>query len=256
MESLVHEIFTEYNYRVLDKSDEHHIEYGISGQDKEDYYICCFWDETIDLSSYSKQVEAEFADELYYTGNNHNSAKKKNTSIIFFIDASDVLKYEEENQKLLYDIEESPYYLKKYVLTYNTSQIQEFRDRYDTDNTEGTLSIREKMEKIISDIDGYKKSRAVKSVSLYSLVLRLYAKIPFTSYDVKPVLKVDELISEIDKCICEQENELIDQIYRMCTDKNDKPSRDKLGKIANEIEISTEEIDEYIKLQLKSLEGD
>lgn len=253
MQNLVNDIFYEYKYHLLSKTDRSEMQYGLAERDKADYYICCFCDDNTNLEEYSNQVELSFSDENYYSNSKSDPARKKNTSIIFFVETTDVLEFEKQNKKLIYDIEESTYYLKKYVLVYSKKHVSLLNNYLS--NNEKKDSIKKEMEVIISDINEYRKSaKSNKSDSLYLFVLKLYAKIPFTSYDVKPEPRIGESLEKIEKEIDDQEDDIIKRIFSAYNDQ--EWSKEGLQKISKEIEIPDEEINYYITQKITLSEGD
>ncbi|MFB8537403.1 ABC-three component system middle component 1 [Enterococcus thailandicus] len=253
MQNLVHDIFLEYEYRLLSEVDGSEMRYGLVDQNKADYYICCFCDDNTNLRDYSNQVELSFSDENYYSKNKSDPARKKNTSIIFFVETTDVLEFEKQNQKLIYDIEESTYYLKKYVLVYSQYHVY-LLNKHVGQNEEKT-SLKKKMEVIISDVGEYRKSaKSNKSDSLYSFVLKLYAKIPFTSYNVRPEPRIGESLEKIEKEINDQKDDTVKSVFSTYIDQ--KWTKEDLEQVAKGIEITDEEIENYITQKITVSEGD
>lgn len=255
MENLIKDIFKEYNYETMGEENNRIFNFQLSDKSKADYYICCTCDESEDLKQVSDKVEEQFANEAYYSINKIDSTVAKNTSIVYLVKVSNVAAYEKKNLNKIYDIEESPYFLKKYVLVYDLEQVQQFKNFKSESDSFEQFSNMGKMAMIISNNDYYVESgKKNQEHSLYSFVLKLYAKLPFTIYNVTPEPRIDETLKLIEDKIIEKSDGLITKLFfkynGVLWEKED------LTPLAKEIEITKEEIDEYILEKLKEWEGE
>lgn len=254
MENLIKDIFKEYHYVPMEE-DNRIFKFQLSDKSKADFYICCTCDESEDLKKVSDRVEEQFANDAYYSIDKIDPTVAKNTSIIYLVKVNNVADYEEKNLNKIYDIEESPYFLKKYVLVYDPDQVQQFIVYKSESDSFGQLSNIEKMAVIISDNDFYVESgKKNQEHSLYSFVLKLYAKLPFTIYDVTPEPRIDETLKSIEDKIIEESDALITKLYSRYNGV--LWNKEDLTPLATEIEITEEEIDEYILRQLNEWEGE
>lgn len=253
MKELINKIFDEYQYELVESRSDKEFSFQLKDKKKSDFYICYFCDEKEDIKEISDRIEASFATDTYYSTNESNSSIAKNTSVIYLVMAEDIVDYEEQNQNKIYDIEESPYFLKKFVLVYNPTQVQEFNTFLPKIESVGSYTIKEKMTDIISDDGAYKMSGKKNiEASLYTFVLKLYAKIPFTIYDVLPEPKIKETMSSIETSIEAQTEDLVGQLF---SDYNQGEwSEERLESIAKKIDITDEDINDYIKIQMSKLE--
>ena len=124
----------------------------------------------------------------------------KNTSAIYLVKFDD--NYEVSAYKnVIYSIEESPSYFKRYIIPYTEKQINELKKVLC--NFENT-SIAEVLNDLVNrEEDYYKLLEGKRSNSLYEFVIRLFSKIPFLQYrftadssDINLEQLIDENISE------------------------------------------------------------
>lgn len=106
----------------------------------------------------------------------------KNTSAIYLVDFSEInmlSKY----RNLIYSIEESPDYFKRYILPYTEKQVAGLKNvlaDYSDKNIGEILSQ-------LADVDEnyYSLMNGTNNNSVYELVIRLFSKIPFLQYRFK-----------------------------------------------------------------------
>lgn len=104
----------------------------------------------------------------------------KNTSAIYAIKLDDLNRIK-EIRNLIYAIEESPNYFKRYILPYTENQVCNF-NRIVIDNKDKLLEIL--LSEICADVDEYEKlSKGQNTNSLYEFCIRLFAKVPFLKYN-------------------------------------------------------------------------
>ena len=117
-----------------------------------------------------------------FDNNQEASQIDKNTSAIYLLKFNDSERFN-SMRNLIYTIEESSNYFKRYILAYTDKQVQMLNDKI-SDYEEKNI------ERILSDIadnkdEYYKLMNGMNSGSLYELVIRLFSKIPFLKYDFK-----------------------------------------------------------------------
>ncbi|UNM96412.1 hypothetical protein MMG00_00620 [Ignatzschineria rhizosphaerae] len=128
---------------------------------------------------------------------------ERNSTLIIFV-RSDYEIVSDSTVKMIMDIEEDPYLFKKQVVFLNKQEIESLeRELLVAD------SIEDKCKKVIEDIDAFLnfknelKNNEIQQSALYSLVTKLYEKIPFLTFDV---VKKDyqNLSEEINKILKER----------------------------------------------------
>lgn len=106
----------------------------------------------------------------------------KNTSAIFPIRLSN-LDNLEKYRNLIYSVEESPYYFRRFVVPYTEKQVDELLNII-SDNNE--KSIYEILSEIANDVNAYYDLASHKNLNnVYEFVIRLFSKVPFLQYNFK-----------------------------------------------------------------------
>ncbi len=142
-------------------------------------------DELEAMYSLDKNVDGESLKvkiQSLFDNNQEASQIDKNTSAIYLLKFNDSERFN-SMRNLIYTIEESSNYFKRYILAYTDKQVQMLNDKI-SDYEEKNI------EQILSDIadnkdEYYKLMNGMNSGSLYELVIRLFSKIPFLKYDFK-----------------------------------------------------------------------
>lgn len=133
-------------------------------------------DKNVDGGSLKVKIQSLF------DNNQEASQLDKNTSAIYLLKLNDSDRFN-SMRNLIYTIEESSNYFKRYILAYTDKQVQMLKDKI-SDYEEKNI------EQILSDIadnkdEYYKLMNGMNSGSLYEFVIRLFSKIPFLKYDFK-----------------------------------------------------------------------
>lgn len=106
----------------------------------------------------------------------------KNTSLLILTGKENIDNDEDEEfYRGLFDIEEDPYFFKKYVLYYTTQQKQLINELIATDNivdTLNTLIINKNLFK------NFKDELDTREKSLYDILTKIYIKIPFMKLNI------------------------------------------------------------------------
>lgn len=117
-----------------------------------------------------------------FDNNQEASQVDKNTSAIYLIQFNDIKKLN-LHRNLVYAIEESPNYFKRYIIPYTESQVIHLKKILD--NYEGR-----DIDDILSDIannenEYYKLLEGQNTGSVYEFIIRLFSKLPFLQYKFK-----------------------------------------------------------------------
>lgn len=117
-----------------------------------------------------------------FTNAKEASQVDKNTSAIYLLKFNNIENLN-MHRNLVYAIEESPNYFKRYILPYTEGQLEGIKKAiidYET------LPVNEVLSDIANDEDEYYKLMDGLNVgSTYELVIRLFSKIPFLQYRFK-----------------------------------------------------------------------
>lgn len=100
----------------------------------------------------------------------------KNTSFLF-VKKQDIIELNKQDKSII-EIENNPYYFKKYVLAYTDLAFREFVNLFGTNDGELSLS-RALMEK-----DNFEKLKAEKTYGAYHMLYSIAHKLPFVVVDV------------------------------------------------------------------------
>lgn len=103
----------------------------------------------------------------------------KNTSAIYLVKFRD--DYEvSEYKNVIYSIEESPSFFKRYIIPYTEKQIRELKKVMGNFNNTNIVEILNDLAN--KEEDYYKLLEGKRSNSLYEFVIRLFSKVPFLQY--------------------------------------------------------------------------
>lgn len=136
----------------------------------------------------------------------------KNISAIYPIKLNNI--NELDNYKnLIYYVEESPYFFRRFVLPYTDKQVYELKTII-SDNKGKT--IRDILSDLANDEDAYFDLAEHKSInSVYELVIRLFSKIPFLQYNFKaeqkPMSIEKRIENSLDKVLLKYHNSVVNE---------------------------------------------
>lgn len=140
----------------------------------------------------------------YITELENGSEIKKNTSFIVLIKLNENSQKKNIQEEIL-DLEEDKYFFKKYVITYLNDEVYSFYNKLKEYN-----NIINFMEKNINDTDKFEKFKVSNEISYYSLILKIYIKIPHLScgdiFSKKEIINLEDNIIEEIKKIQDKEN--------------------------------------------------
>lgn len=213
MNSIIELLFEHYDYDQI-WNNEQNISFYKNRDDQIVSYFFTFFVDCTAISTNEKAVSDALNDleRLYILDNNEGlrdsvmrALKKdekpqidKNTSAIYLVKFPDdyiITKY----KNIIYSIEESPKYFKRYIIPYTDKQINNLKkDIIDHDE----LNIVEILNDLSNNEDEYYKLLERKNNnSLYELVIRLFSKIPFLQYrfraDATDNSSLDQIVDEI-----------------------------------------------------------
>jgi len=168
----------------------------------------------------------------------------KNTSAIYLIQFSD-MKNLGLHRNLVYAIEESPNYFKRYIIPYTETQLTLLQLKIDT--YEGRA-----IDDILSDIanneDEYYKLLETKNIgSVYELVIRLFSKLPFLQYK----FKADPIPQSIESDISQKITDDIKKYHTLI--KHGNCSLEQLLKLENDFEMDDQKLEEELSLLLRGV---
>lgn len=214
MKEIIKKIFTLKNYEKIDTA-ENTIFYKSKNIEIEDNYMVVFYNEEIkEIEKYLLELyEGKISE--YLARGIIGDAFEKNLSLILFIDVPEELK-EVEIKKIIYSIEESKIYFKRYVVEYNEFQKNKFLERFLL-----SKNLLDEFENEIKDTKNFKNYKE-KRETFYDLLIKLYIKIPFLEFVfskenlvekfekdlTKDLMRYAELNTELKKCSISGEYEL------------------------------------------------
>lgn len=194
-------LFEEFQYSIVENSDNI-LDLSYSGifvkNPKEpvtEFYLVIKIDDLSGITS----SESEIIDEIYQRIRNIERNKSgylglsKNTSLIILweIDSHDDL---DKKRKVIHEIEEDPYQLKKYVLWYTAEELEELNDVLD-DNSYSSI------QDVILDTEEFSNFKTIQNASsYYSLLSRIFIKIPALNVEVN-VEKLYDLQEKINESL-------------------------------------------------------
>lgn len=237
---LITDIFIENNFSGR-RINELTIEFYPTETTKEEFFIVKILKEEENIHELNKVVEHQFLTNEFFQGIK-SSAISKNCSVIYLMEFS-TLKGDnglDSREFDFYDIEESPYYLKKYILPYTQKQLDLFVK-------EKNQTYADYMTKIIEDKSAYLNLMEDKYIeSIYSFVLRIFAKLPFTKYDFTPNPDINEINQQIE---IQMEEFGIEDLRHKIYDlfKEYKFDDENLDELRNTVEISEVLIHEQVQ---------
>lgn len=196
MKEIIDSIFREYGYKSNWKKDNVSFYMNVD-KNLVSYFLTCFVDcssteiEEGEVDTLLRKLEDIYiTNEKEYGGikyaimdtfedKNAVSQIDKNTSAIYLLKIKD--DFEVSNYKnVIYAIEESPKYFKRYIIPYTEKQVHELKTVLGNYEGENIIEI---LNDLVNNEEGYYALLDGKRKnSLYELVIRLFSKIPFLLY--------------------------------------------------------------------------
>lgn len=200
MRELIKQIFEEYGFN--EKWQEDSIEfYAAESEEKISFFLIDYIEATSgDITEATmlkmlKKLEKNYINDentnkegikrkiqMLIANDNTNIAAQidKNTSAIYPIKL-DSLNNLDKYRNLIYSVEESPYYFRRFVLPYTEKQVVELK-KIISDYLEN--NIKNVLSEIANQEDAYYELAGHRNLdNAYELVIRLFSKIPFLQYN-------------------------------------------------------------------------
>lgn len=211
MKTVLSRLFSENGYRALWSDTD--VEAYTNVDDKVASFILVNY---IDFSQSEQPDEQEVSSALYSlenryigTGKDESSIKKhiadkldkknyiasinKNTSAIYLLKVSDI-RLIEKYRNLIYSVEESAKYFKRYILAYDENQLSGLkREIIESDKINENKTLQDIFTELSNNTGGYDSLMNGNSHDEYELVIRMFAKIPFLQYKFVPITTGDSL---------------------------------------------------------------
>lgn len=182
----------------------------------------------------------EFREKIYEDQNNlydyiaglHNANEiKKNTSFIVLINLNENSEKNNIQEEIL-DLEEDKYFFKKYVITYLNVEIDSFyRKLKEYDNIINFIS------KNLNDTNKFENFKVNNEISYYSLILKLYIKIPHLTcgniFNEKKIINLQDNIRKRLKST--QENNALLDYYKKIIDLDENYFDNYIERMLDEI---------------------
>lgn len=254
MKELIGKIFKNNNFELLGEFDN--IDF-YNNKDYTSFYLVNY----IDLTKYSndkyfeelneledryigRENQVRLKDLLYENIDNDEDKKAldKNLSAVYVIKVNDSKKFY-DNRNLIYEIEESPYFFKRYVLAYTQEQLAELKNTISNGDIYAEIYTDEYLSKFVDDFDEYKKLMNNEGDGYYELLVRLFCKLPFLNFITSNEISIDSLEKKIEDRIWEEEN--LKNIHSCLIDKTilleDSESEEENNKDSNSDEENNED---------------
>lgn len=170
------------------------------------FYISNFYDSINDFNEEFRENQNKAFNFICIKDNSNEL--KKNTSMIIFIKVEDATQISEMQSKIL-ELEEDVYFFKKYVLLYLEEELEELKSAVER------KKIYEFMKDNINNEELFEEFKVEEILSLYSLILKLYIKMPHLIYsntfEPKDIQDLHEKITNDleEKCVLNLHNELL-----------------------------------------------
>ena len=199
MNEIINKLFEQYKF-VKTWEEDNRMFFVNSDKSVVSYFILNFIDCTNVLDEEELiRAELERLEEEYVDGENDNKGIKysvinsfenkqdvsqidKNTSAIYLVKFSEVnmlAKY----RNLIYSIEESPDYFRRYILPYTEKQVVGLKNVLHDYNDKNIVEILSELAD--EEENYYSLMNGTNDNSVYELVIRLFSKIPFLQYKFK-----------------------------------------------------------------------
>lgn len=259
MNELIQMVFDDYGY-VKRWDCENTVFYMNENKDIANYFLVNYIDATSEGESGDsileklKALENNYVDEIaeknirkkilgLFENDSLAAQLDKNISAIYPIKLKNI--NELDNYKnLIFYVEESPYFFRRFVLPYTDKQTDELKTII-SDNKEKT--IRDVLSDLVNDEDAYFDLAEHKSInSVYELVIRLFSKIPFLQYNFKAEQKpmsiekriensLDEVLFKYHDIVVNENKDLEAMILKEDTELTDVDLEQKIDELVREV---------------------
>lgn len=217
MYELIKLLFIEKGFRTYESNEGfkiNHINtekyfFAINCVGRKEYYLVIFL-KNIDSPQLNDMVKGEYVRECFdaikLNDNLYVKEMDKNSSIIFCIE-SDLLdvSVRDDNSKMklellkktIYEVEEDPYFFKKYVLSYSKDQVDELSKEV-TDLISTGRSVTDYLQLSLNNTEMFVKYKEnPQSQKKYDLICKIFIKLPFlklTNLDMGALRNLKEKI--------------------------------------------------------------
>lgn len=157
-------LFTRFNYEVVKEAD------GLSFIKHKDY--ADFWIIKDAVNAFKLEEQETIADKAKTTFNQYREAEK-NTSLLVLLEVEQI---SEDILDTIIEIENDPFYFKKYVLAYTTKSSKETIEKFSPENFSSMLMQPESFKALKDEAD---------SSGPYHLLYSIAHKLPFLMTDVQ-----------------------------------------------------------------------
>jgi len=152
---------------------------------------------------------------------------EKNLSLLLIMEV-DSLEFSKEIASLIYDIEEDPYYFKKYVLTYTRQQVSLLESYKGTSEGE-VIPFLINILNNSTVFSKFKNNEESEDVIIYDLISKLFIKIPFLNIENNQQT-ITNLYEEIIKGIEERDKILWESLFKLNEISGSDPSVEEILK--------------------------
>lgn len=229
MNNLIKQLFKENNFdniQIDNPYDEEVYFFGNYSKKATNFYLVIFLND-IDENFLYKRVPKYF-EAIKKLEVGYDERMDKNLSMIVCYHENNNDNPEKRN-KLYFDIEEDPYYFKKYLISYSDIEVNELNKKFNSKN-----NLTEFINNIIVNSDYFKEFKNEKNSNnsiLYKICSKMMIKIPIVSLDYRKD-ELENLSNKIDGIMQNQElndlrnivlnaeaipeESLLEQIIKLC----------------------------------------
>ena len=198
MRELIQQVFTAYGFK--EKWQDNNIEFfSVEEDDKTSFFLVDYIDATVEgltdtqLLAQLNQLEKDYIDETpngkgikkciqeLFSENVSVAAQiDKNTSAIYPVKL-ETLNNLDRYRNLIYSVEESPHYFRRFILPYTENQANQLKDIISDYSSKNIVNV---LSDIANQEDAYYELAGHRNLdNAYELVIRLFSKIPFLQYN-------------------------------------------------------------------------
>lgn len=197
MRSIIQRIFKDNGFEILrlkNDFEENQSEFFANYSDNAiNFYLIVYLD-YIKKDFLSEQVPSYF-NAVKEIESGYDERMDKNLSMLVCINSN---KTNEKNlSEIIFEIEEDPYFFKKYVITYDERHLIGLKSQFDAIDKNSNILLNE----IVNDTEGflnYKRAENNNESALYEICSKLMIKIPFLKLE-KRVETIEDLSKKISK---------------------------------------------------------
>ncbi len=193
MINLIELLFTDSGYARVEQVDISDARlYRRSGTLQDEFFI--IKDFTKESSEKIDELQSEIHSSLGSFFSSVEGAEKNTNLILIKCHQKPTSSQAISLNRKISEIEENPYYFKKSVLAYTEEEINFLSDAHRTNTSS---SLKATIEEIVHNNEDFIKFRDTGTASLFSIAVKIYTKLPFLTYNLKPEDQID-ISAEID----------------------------------------------------------